>query len=53
MQRKFPKPRKKLIGQSEMERFLPTIGFKPNKIFQEWRDASSSCWIASRIVSLK
>lgn len=35
--RKFPKPRKKDINQEEIKRFLETIGFEPNKIFQEWR----------------
>jgi len=37
MKKRFPRPRKRVLDQSAIATFLPTIGFQPNRITQEWR----------------
>lgn len=37
MKKRFPRPRKRVLDQSAIAAFLPTIGFQVDTITQEWR----------------
>jgi len=37
LKNRFPRPRKRVIDQVTISKFLKTINFKPTQVFQEWR----------------
>lgn len=41
MSKKFARPRKRIIDQKEVENFLQEIGFKSERIVQEWRHVTA------------